>query len=1058
MVNLKVESIKRIASDSVTGDELKQEIEPEPEKHPSHVRMEGKDIRGDMEVFIVTSVVTSPDPESSGYLPEELSEPESSSVVPEMSESDSSRFFPVEVSEPSSIVPVELPARVNMESVTASVEGPGMSSLQEMFDNIQSSHSKQFDEVIEEISLEQIGDGSILQEVTTNNTSTEARPLFRDYNIDDIIHGKVVNEVAEEEDDLNSASEDEESDEDSEDEELPIDYRSLADLNARYMNQLNKVLMTLQIELQRNQERQQQIDQEIYDVQAEQAYLGSQNKKQHRIITRKALSVFASPYFKDKNIYFPPPNQDTITKKHSFELDVWVDYPKKFSKEEKLKLKEFVREDAIRIKGSRLQQEMERLKHQYVRLSGEDPEKEEIAEKLQMYADKLKDIETLPEEELFANRFENYDWDKISATDFRGTRSPAVCRLQWQNSVHPAINNASFSPNEDKLLKKLAEALNSQDWDSIAKEMETGRTAIACFVRYMTRHNIVVNNRKWEKTEDDRLRRLVAHCRLNKYIPWQKVAYFMERRTKDQCYQRFVFSLRDNIRRGPFSDAEDMLLVMGEKLYGNDWTKINEILSCRTPIQLHCRFNHFIKGEHRAWTEEEDVALLEQIRTHGLRDWVLISQMLSAQVGERTRNQCRQRFQFIYKAFKKNPGLALANIEYKDDAGVAKKRYDELYSKLREKFLEWKEADDEANPPHPRAQSEDIQVELAPGLTTSRKVMVRFIGVVQQSLPPPEPPQPLPALEERAVRTLPGHEEELFKRPVCRRIASKNNMGGKKRKINGYDHRKFKPYRAKRGSRNRERLGQSNFKTQTERNIAKFFRSTWIIKNKMSYSVRFSEKDLGMLVTGGLGLGKILNMNKIPWQDLCIVSPSEKQSQLLGEFRGRHLDGRSVSQPKVSAAPRAVRTYARTYSRKAVKQSDSRAATPVEPVRQTNTINMVPPSQATLVGFRGVLLRNEYLANPHNTVGSFKGEKDTVDDTLRRGTDNPQLCGSPSQPGAVGERSEAHRAADQLLVKRFLQLFYWPAKMSTVAPPKQENVFSDDEEEIEETEGGPVIN
>ena len=49
------------------------------------------------------------------------------------------------------------------------------------------------------------------------------------------------------------------------------------------------------------------------------------------------------------------------------------------------------------------------------------------------------------------------------------------------------------------------------------------------------------------------------------------------------------------------------------------------------------------------------MALLEQIRTHGLRDWVVISQELSALVEERTRNQCRQRFQFIYKSFKKNP-------------------------------------------------------------------------------------------------------------------------------------------------------------------------------------------------------------------------------------------------------------------------------------------------------------------------------------------------------------------------------------------------------------------
>ena len=86
----------------------------------------------------------------------------------------------------------------------------------------------------------------------------------------------------------------------------------------------------------------------------------------------------------------------------------------------------------------------------------------------------------------------------------------------------------------------------------------------------------------------------------------------MDRRTKDQCFQRYVYSLKDIIRKGPFTDAEDMLLIIGEKLYKNDWAKINEMIPCRTPIQLHCRFNHFIKGEHRNWTEEEDIQLLEQ--------------------------------------------------------------------------------------------------------------------------------------------------------------------------------------------------------------------------------------------------------------------------------------------------------------------------------------------------------------------------------------------------------------------------------------------------------------
>ena len=64
------------------------------------------------------------------------------------------------------------------------------------------------------------------------------------------------------------------------------------------------------------------------------------------------------------------------------------------------------------------------------------------------------------------------------------------------------------------------------------------------FVRYMTRHKVMVNNRKWERSEDERLKRLVAHSRINDFIPWGKVAYYMDRRTKDQCYQRYVYSLK----------------------------------------------------------------------------------------------------------------------------------------------------------------------------------------------------------------------------------------------------------------------------------------------------------------------------------------------------------------------------------------------------------------------------------------------------------------------------------------------------------------------------------
>ena len=43
-----------------------------------------------------------------------------------------------------------------------------------------------------------------------------------------------------------------------------------------------------------------------------------------------------------------------------------------------------------------------------------------------------------------------------------------------------------------------------------------------------------------------------------------------------------------------------------------------------------------------------------------------------------TRSQVRQRFQLIYKNFKKSPIMALDNIVYTDDAEIARRRRTEV--------------------------------------------------------------------------------------------------------------------------------------------------------------------------------------------------------------------------------------------------------------------------------------------------------------------------------------------------------------------------------------------
>ena len=200
-------------------------------------------------------------------------------------------------------------------------------------------------------------------------------------------------------------------------------------------------------------------------------------------------------------------------------------------------------------------------------------------------------------------------------------------------------------PDEDGLFRQ------RKDWDRIAKMLGTNRTAFLCFHRYQIKYNKACNNRKWTKEEDLRLRTLVKQCRINRFVPWSKVSYYMHNRTKDQCYQRYVYSIRDEVKQGLFEEVEDHIILVGAKLFGNDWARISHFIPTRTPMQIHSRFNTFLKANFDNWTYEEDHKLLQIVREQGPKEWVKISLNFAT----RTRTQCRQRWFYIHKLYKRCP-------------------------------------------------------------------------------------------------------------------------------------------------------------------------------------------------------------------------------------------------------------------------------------------------------------------------------------------------------------------------------------------------------------------
>ena len=71
---------------------------------------------------------------------------------------------------------------------------------------------------------------------------------------------------------------------------------------------------------------------------------------------------------------------------------------------------------------------------------------------------------------------------------------------------------------------------------------------------------------------------------------FSKVAYYMQNRTKEQCYQRWTLSAKNGIRRGHFLEIEDFLIIIAVKLFGKNWAKISEIIPQRGPSQIHSRY------------------------------------------------------------------------------------------------------------------------------------------------------------------------------------------------------------------------------------------------------------------------------------------------------------------------------------------------------------------------------------------------------------------------------------------------------------------------------------
>uniref|UniRef100_A0A5S6QCL1 snRNA-activating protein complex subunit 4 n=1 Tax=Trichuris muris TaxID=70415 RepID=A0A5S6QCL1_TRIMR len=375
--------------------------------------------------------------------------------------------------------------------------------------------------------------------------------------------------------------------------------------------------------------------------------------------------LYLNPYFRDDRRFIPMPNRDTVTRKKLGLANMLVTPLTKWSDEEVSLLSKGVKEALRTAMLEKISEECSRKMGLLKVLEKKEPRNMIIKNYIALVKQSLDRAKgDLEQVESYGKKFDEafndpsfpyaIEWDQVAdvirsgqSKRYPNERSEVECRSAWLYTFAPWINRDSWSNEELCKLLCIAKEKKEKDWDAIALELGTGRTAFACLQKYV--HESRGKNAKgWSKEEDESLLELVPAYSIGDHVMWRTVAFQLDGRNATQCRQRYE-ALR--VRRGHWTEEEDKLLLKAVKELGKtSWVAVAAQVRDRSAVQCRARYMDVLARPIRltAWTEIEDEILMLGFKAFG-RFWTKISNLL---VG-RTGNQVKMRFRALEKIRRK---------------------------------------------------------------------------------------------------------------------------------------------------------------------------------------------------------------------------------------------------------------------------------------------------------------------------------------------------------------------------------------------------------------------
>ncbi|XP_076297567.1 proximal sequence element A Pbp95 [Lasioglossum baleicum] len=374
--------------------------------------------------------------------------------------------------------------------------------------------------------------------------------------------------------------------------------------------------------------------------------------------TRALICNAGMPYFKDRNHFFAPNNDDELLKENSKELQL-RNLPKvaPWTMKERNTLLKAIQEETVAasIKSTFIEPDestSESTSESTCELACESsrkPNKRTKRRKRMATDDCDRQVVQLQDKDV--------DWFNISSVHFENVHSPLDCRVMWNVFLHPRINKNSWTKSEDVKLKEITRRCKYQNWDRIAEELNTNRSAYQCFIRYNTISKLLKDkNLIWKPEEDEKLLKLIKIFQIGNFIPWSEVANWMQNRTKQQMYFRWTYSLAPYLIKGRFSKSEDNILKDAVAKYGTNFRKISAaLMPNRSTVQLHDRYQtltHSQLENWNVWTLEEDLKLMELYERFG-PNWSRIAETFTC----KTRTKLRHRHAALQRYISKGVSI-----------------------------------------------------------------------------------------------------------------------------------------------------------------------------------------------------------------------------------------------------------------------------------------------------------------------------------------------------------------------------------------------------------------